>query len=105
MGVFGQIPQRAMTTRIEHRVESPGHHVLQLVRGGQQRLRGLVILEATGGVGLCRGVIALGVNRRLSAERRGQCDLRARVFEHVVRRSKFFQPEAGLLAGLTKLVV
>ena len=104
-GVFGQVPQRTMAAGIEHGVEIGRLQRSQLHRGGQRRQRSAIGLEAARGIGLRRHVVALGVERRLSAQRRGQGEPGARVLEHVVRRCELFEPEAGLVAGVAELVV
>ena len=55
--------------------------------------------------GLRAGGVAARVQRRLSAQRRGQGELGTRVLEHVVRRRELFEPEARLVAGVAELVV
>src|SRR5262249_43620272 len=46
-----------------------------------------------------------GVERWVTALGGGQGDLGAGIFEHVVRRGEFLQPEAGLTASVAELVV
>ncbi len=66
IGIFGQIPQRAVATRVEQHIEVVGLDVGQAVRACQCLLRILVLLEALGGVGLCVGLVALRIQRRLA---------------------------------------
>jgi len=49
--------------------------------------------------------LAPGINWRLATQRRGKTDLRARILKHIVRRRELLEPEPGLFARRTELVV
>lgn len=97
IGVFGQIPERAVAARVEQHIEVLGLDVGQTVRACQGLLRLGILLEALGGVGLCVGLVALGIQRRLATLGRNQGDVRACILEHVIRRGEFFQPNPVFL--------
>jgi len=94
-----------VAARVEDGVEVGLGEAVQAHRRCELSGRGLIGLKAAGEVGLEVRLVALGVQRRLSALGRGQGDLRAGVRERVVRRRELFQPETSLLAGVAQLVV
>ncbi len=94
-----------MATGVEHRVEILGRDLIQTIGVGQQRLRLAIAVEALGRLGLGVRLVALRVERRLTALGRSQYHLRAGIQKGGVRRGEFLQPEAGLFAGVTQLVV
>ena len=105
VGVVRQIPQRSVSAGIKDGVEILGLHRRQDDGRGQGGLGFGVGLEPARVVGLGVGVVALGIQRRLTALGRGQHDLRARILQRVIGRRQFFQPEAGLLARVAELIV
>jgi hypothetical protein len=64
-----------------------------------------VRVETSRGFGLGSLGFAPGIHRRLATERRGKSDLRARILKYIVWRCELLEPEAGLLARRTELVV
>jgi hypothetical protein len=64
-----------------------------------------ILLEPTGDVGLEGRLVALGIERRAPALGRCEGDLGAGIFEDIVRRCQFLQPEAGLSPGVAELGV
>src|SRR5471032_3703166 len=92
---FGQVPQRAMTAWVEHGVEVVGVDRVQLDGVGQGLLGCRVASETTGLLGLCIRLIADRVQRWLAASRGCQYQFGTGVFEGVIGRRKFFEPEAG----------
>ncbi|MNN39071.1 hypothetical protein D3C81_1530950 [compost metagenome] len=105
IGITRQIPQRAVATRIEHRIELRGVDLLQRQRRRQMLLRGAVLAETLGSRRLRIGRVAVRVQWRLAARWRCQGDLGAGILEHVIRCGEFFQPEPGLAPGVAELVV
>ncbi|MNV69732.1 hypothetical protein D3C71_1626560 [compost metagenome] len=103
--ILRQVPQRPVTAGVEHGVKVIGLHAGQQHGAGQFFLRGQIALETASGICLRISVIAFGVQRRLAAFRGCERDVCARVFEDVIRGGKFFQPETGLLTGVSQLVV
>ena len=57
-----------------------------------------ILLEPTGDVGLEARLVALGIERRAPALGRCEGDLGTDIFEDIVRRRRFLQPEAGSCA-------
>src|SRR6185436_3522382 len=104
-GIFGQIPHWTVTARIEDSVVVLLLHAVEAYRLVEPALRVRVLLEATGYVRLEARILALGIERRTTALWRSKSDLRARVLELIVGRGQLLQPEAGLAAGVAKLVV
>ena len=94
-----------MTARIEDAVEFRYVDGIELFGRGELRLRGLVILETPGGIGLRIRLVGLGIERRLTARRTGERDLVACVLEDIIGCGKFLEPEAGFLARVSQLVV
>src|SRR6185369_1291594 len=74
-------------------------------RRSELRLRGGIGFEPVGEVGLKLRLVALRIERRLAALRRGENDLGAGILEHVVGRGELLEPEAGLAAGVAERVV
>ena len=105
VGVGHQVPQRAVTARVEDGVE-PVHVHLGQGRGvGQGGLGLLVLVEPAGGVSLHLRLRARRVDGRLAAAGRGEGDLVAGVREDIVGRGELLEPEPGLAAGVAQLVV
>ena len=73
MLVFGEIPHRAMAARIEDRVEVSLPHAVEANGLAELRFRGRIFLEAEGEVGAKFRLVALGVQRWLSAL--GRCEV------------------------------
>src|SRR5215475_3423723 len=105
IGVFGQVPHRAVAARIEDGVVVLLFHAIEAHRPIELALRVRVLLEATGDVRLEARILALGIERRTTALGRSQSDLRARVLKFIVGRGQLLQPEPGLAAGVAELVV
>src|SRR5262245_448006 len=105
IGVFGQIPQRAVAARIEDSVVVLLFHTVEAQRLIKLSLRVRILLEATGEVRLEARILALGIERRTTALGRGQSDLYARIFKLIIRRSQLLQPEAGRSTGVAELGV
>ena len=74
-------------------------------RRGELCIRGRIGFKAAGKVGLKPRFVALRIERRLTAFRRGEHDLGAGVLEHEIRRRQFLEPEACLSAGVAELIV
>src|SRR6516165_6059159 len=72
---------------------------------GELLLGNSVCVEPTRGFGLGFRGFASRIHRRLATERGGQSDLRARILKYIVWRCKFLEPEPGLFARRTELVV
>jgi hypothetical protein len=64
-----------------------------------------ILLEPTGDVGLEGRLVALGIERRAPALGRCKGDLGAGIFEDILRRCQFLQPEASLPSRIAELVV
>ncbi|MNI25290.1 hypothetical protein D3C73_789330 [compost metagenome] len=94
-----------MAARIEHRVIILGPNAAQQRGGGQRGLGGGVLAEAICGSGLCVGLVAFGVQRRLPSLGRYQRQLCTGVLEGEIRCGELLQPEAGFLARVTQLIV
>ena len=94
-----------MSTRVKHGVKIPGIYTRQNLGTGQLCLCGRVIIKAARVLGLEIGFMALGIKRRLATKWGRQRNLHSRILEAVVRAGKFFQPEAGLLPGVTELIM
>src|SRR5262245_43057617 len=105
IGVFGQVPHRAVAARIEDGVVVLLFYAIEANRPIELALRVSVLLETTGDVRLEAWILALGVERWTTALGRGQSDLRARVLKFIVGRGQLLQPEPGLTAGVAELVV
>src|SRR6516225_2923743 len=67
IGVFGQIPQWAVATRIEDSVVVLLFHAVEEHRLFKLALRVRVLFEATGDVRLEARILALGIERRTTA--------------------------------------
>src|SRR6185437_54727 len=101
----GQIPQRAVAARVEHRIERSGVDVIQFVGVGE-RLHGFAVgQESPRRLGLAVRCFAVRIDRRFAAGGRRQRDLGPRVREYVVRSGQFFQPQPRRFAGIAKLAV
>jgi hypothetical protein len=72
---------------------------------GELLLGNSVRVETTRGFGLGARGFAPGIHRRLATQRRGKSDLRARVLKYIVWRCELLEPEPGLFARRTELVV
>src|SRR5262245_7542134 len=103
--IFGQVPHRAMAPRIEDGIIILLLHALEAHRLVELTLGIVVLLEATGDVGLEVRILALGIERRAAAFGRCQRDLHPRVLENIVGRGQLLQPEAGFASGVAKLVM
>ncbi len=103
--ILGQIPQRAVAAGVEDRIEVLLVDAVQAHSFCELRLGNLVSAEAPRKVCLEHRLVALRVERRLAALRRGEGDLGTGVLEDVIRRCQLLEPEAGLLAGITESVV
>ena len=103
--VLGQIPERPVTPGIEYRIKAVGGYARKYFCICESLLGRLVGLEPPGVIGLRIIGIARRIKRRLPALGRSQRDLRPGILEHIIRRGKFLEPEAGLLAGVAQLVV
>ena len=94
-----------MATRVEHRIEIIRPNIRQTPGVGQCLLGGRVIAKAIGLGGLCVWLVAFRIQRWLATGRGHQRDVGASVLEGVVRSGELFEPEAGFLAGVAKLIV
>ena len=94
-----------MATGVEDGVVLIHVHVGQFSGAGQHFPGMGVFTEPPGGLGQCIFSLAVRVNRWLAAFRGCEGDVGACVFEYVERRSEFFQPETGFMAGVAHLVV
>src|SRR5579871_1066469 len=103
--IFGEIPQRSMSTGIKHSVKLLLRHTIEPFSGRELRFCNGVRLKSPSRVRLKRRLIALWIQRRLTSFRRRQSDLRTRVFKRVVRGSKLFEPKAGLASGAAQLIM
>ena len=103
--VLGQVPHRAMTAGIEDGVEILWLDAVEADRRGKLRLCCGIRLEPMREFGLEVRLVALRIERRLAALRRGEHDLGASVLEMVIWRGEFLQPEAGLASCIAELVV
>src|SRR5215469_16498157 len=79
--ILGEIPHGAVAARVEHGVEIRSLDGIEAKRIGELRIRGGVGLEPSGQVSAKFRVVALRVERRLTAFRRSQNDLRAGVLK------------------------
>jgi hypothetical protein len=68
-------------------------------------LRFGILLVAFRVLGLRIGIVALGIERRLSAMGRSQGDLGSGIMENVVWGCEFLQPESCFLAGISQFAV
>jgi hypothetical protein len=66
----------------------------------QLSVGGGVLFEPSCDVGLEVWLVALGIERRVTALGRCEGDLGPGILENIVRRREFLQPEAGLAAVL-----
>jgi hypothetical protein len=103
--ILGQVPHRAVTAGIEDGVKILWLDAVEADCRGKLRLRCSIGLEPTREVGLEVRLVALRIERRLAALRRGEHALGASVLEPVIRRGEFLQPEAGLAPCVAELVV
>jgi hypothetical protein len=94
-----------MATGIKDRIVLIGADVGELDRMGQDRLSCGVFLKTRHRLSLVARLVALGIDRRLATLRRCQRDLHAGILEHIVGGGELFEPEAGRLACIPKLVV
>ncbi len=94
-----------MSAGVEDRVEVSLLDAVEADRLGELGFRCCIGLEAAREVGLEARLVALGIERRLPALGRGKHDLGAGILEGVVGRGELLEPEAGLAAGVAKLVV
>jgi hypothetical protein len=94
-----------VTAREEDAVEIRVLDLGQLGRVGQCLGGTRVLLEAPRIRRLKPWLIALGVERRLPALGRGERDRDACFAKDEIGCGKFFEPEPGLLAGVSQLVV
>jgi len=103
--VVGEIPQRTVAAGIEDRVIGRRFDRRQQFGSGELLLGLGVGLEAARGLGLRVGGGRLGVDWGLAALGAGQGQRVSGILQDIIRRGEFFEPEAGLLAGIAKLVV
>ena len=80
--VFGEIPHRPMATGIENGIEILLLDAVEAKRRGELCIRGRIGFEPAGQIGLEVRLVTLRIERRLTAFRRGEHDLGARVLEH-----------------------
>src|SRR5271157_4356912 len=105
MLVFGEIPHRAMATRVEDGVEVFLPDAVEANGLIELSLRTCVLLEPDRELSTECGFVALGIERRMAAFRRCERDLDAGVLENVVRGGEFFEPEPSLSSSVTQFVV
>jgi len=103
--VLGQVPHRAMTAWIEDGIEILWLDAVEADCRGKLRLCCGIGLEPMREFGLEVRLVALRIERRLAALRRGEHDLGTSVLEMVIRRGEFLQPEARLAPCVSELVV
>ena len=103
--VLGEIPHRAVTARIEHRVEVFLLDAVETNGLVELRFRLFVAFEAERELGAVFGLVALGIERWPSAFRGSQRDINAGILEDVVGSGELFEPETCLASGVTELVV
>jgi hypothetical protein len=84
--VVGHIPHRAVLTGIKHRVEVLRRNAGKHFRVGELRNGRGVSAESVGKFSLIFEQIALRIERRLTAPRRGKRDFRARIFARKTER-------------------
>ena len=94
-----------MAAGIEDGVEVLGLDAVEANRCRELRFRACVAFEPARKVGLKVRLVALRIERRLAALRRGKHYLGAGVLERVVGGGELLQPEARLTAGVAELVV
>ena len=75
------------------------------MRRGQRRLSVHVLLEPVGCSRLRVGLIAFWIKRRLPTFWRRQRYVSIRITKNIIRRSKFFEPKTGFLAGGTQFIM
>ena len=103
--VLGEIPHRAMATRVEDGVEV---FLLDAVEANgliELSFRRGVLLEADREISTGFGFVALGIERRTAAFRRCERDLDAGVLENVVGSRRLFEPKSRVSPSITQLVV
>src|ERR1700730_18001628 len=105
MRVIGEIPQRAVATWIEGGIMVAGRNARQHPGVRQLGLCVTVALKANSRRGLCLGPLASLIGRGQASLWRCKCENDAGVLKDVVGRSELIDPEAGLLASVTKSVV
>src|SRR6202008_3512618 len=88
-----QVPHRAVAAGVEDGVEVLGLDAVEANRCREPRLCLCIGFERTGEAALKVWLVALRIERRLAALRRGQHDLGAGVFERVVRGGELLEPE------------
>src|SRR5271154_5755587 len=103
--VVGEIPHRAVATRIKDGVEVFVPDALEANGLVELSFRGRVLLEPSRKVGTEFGFVALGVERRPAALPGRERDLGSSVLENVVGGSELFEPEAGLATRVAQLIV
>src|SRR6516225_6836045 len=94
-----------MTTGVEDGIVVFLLNAIEANRCREPRLCVSIGFEPMRKVGLEVWLIALRIERRLAALRRGQHDLGAGFLERVVGGGELLEPEAGLTAGVAELVV
>src|SRR5262245_34175039 len=103
--ILGQIPHWAMTAGIEDGVEIPWLNAVEPDCRGKLRLCCSIGVEPARQVGLEVLLVALRIERWLAALERGKHDLGTSVFEPVIWRGEFLQPEARLAPCAAEPVV
>src|SRR6516162_9359060 len=103
--VFGEIPHRPMTTGVEDGIVVVRLDAVETKCCRELRFRVRIGFEPMRKVGLKVRLVALRIEGRLVALRRGEHNLGAGFFESVVRGGELFEPEARLAAGVAELVV
>jgi hypothetical protein len=94
--VFGDIPHRTVTTRIEDGVIVFLLYSIQAHSFAELGLSVGILFKSTSDVGLEVRLVALEIEWRTTALRRREGNLGARILKNVVRRGKLLQPKAGL---------
>jgi hypothetical protein len=103
--VFGEIPHRAVATRIEDGIEVLLLDAVETNGLVELSFRSGILFEANGKVSAEFRFIALRIKRRPATLRGREDDLSSGVLENVVGGGEFFEPEARLSSGVTQLVV
>src|SRR5262249_40891003 len=91
--ILSQIPHRAMAAGVEDGVEVLGLDAVEAKCCRELRFRIRVGFEPVRKVGLKVWLVALRIERRLAALRRGKHDLGAGFLERVVGSSELLEPE------------
>src|SRR5687768_10198436 len=94
-----------MSSGIKDRIVIGCRDVGQLFRMLKLSLRGAVCAKAAGQVSLVFRHVAFRVDRWHIAFRRSQRDFRSGILERIIGGNEFFQPEAGFLSSVAKLIM